>query len=99
MREQIDQAIEQDQQDSEIISSVAVGASASLTVGFIGWLLRAGSLLAGVLSSAPLWRQLDPFALFYKRERRDGDPTSDSAHTHEDKKLDHLFRGGSGGTS
>ncbi|MEM7220843.1 MAG: cadherin domain-containing protein [Pseudomonadota bacterium] len=44
--------------------SFSVGSSAaatiSLTAGFLTWLLRTGSLLTTALSTAPLWRGLDP---------------------------------------
>jgi hypothetical protein len=37
--------------------------STGLTVGYVVWLLRGGSLLASVLSVMPAWRFLDPLPI------------------------------------
>ena len=44
-------------------AGVAV-ASISLSAGFISWLLRAGSLLASLLATRPVWAEVDPLPIF-----------------------------------
>jgi len=44
-------------------SEVLVGASLSVTAGFLIWMLRGGALLASVFSVSPLWKQLDPLPI------------------------------------
>ena len=48
--------------------NIAAGASI-LTVGFIGWLLRGGTLAAALLSSLPLWRGFDPLMVVLQPRR------------------------------
>jgi hypothetical protein len=55
-----------------LIKAAAV-ASAALTIGFIGWLLRSGALLSAVLSILPLWREFDPLMVVRGPRRRDPD--------------------------
>ncbi|NNF16905.1 MAG: hypothetical protein HKN70_09155, partial [Gammaproteobacteria bacterium] len=96
MRRELDKAGEESAEQSEIFASVAAGASATVTVGIIGWILRAGSMIATFLTSAPLWRHLDPLSIVGGgKSRREEDGLQES--NTEDRKLDHLFRRGSGG--
>ena len=34
-----------------------------MTTGFLVWLLRGGTLLASLMSIAPVWKQLDPLPI------------------------------------
>jgi hypothetical protein len=51
---------------------VTTGVSVALSTGYVVWLLRAGSLLASVLSSLPAWRSFDPLPVldFWEKEKR-----------------------------
>jgi len=51
-------------------AGVAV-ASISLSAGFIVWILRAGSLLASLLATKPVWTDIDPLPIFSNDD--DGD--------------------------
>jgi hypothetical protein len=42
---------------------VVLGASVSLTAGFVSWILRAGSLMASFMSTVPLLRRFDPLPI------------------------------------
>jgi hypothetical protein len=56
------------------------GASVTLSVGFVSWLLRGEALLSALLSSMPLWRGFDPLVIMMRPKRRDEDadqPPSD----------------------
>ena len=50
--------------DAEILSTTVLATSTTLTsslsVGYILWLLRGGTLLASVMASLPAWRAIDP---------------------------------------
>ncbi|MET0961247.1 MAG: hypothetical protein ABWY05_00285, partial [Noviherbaspirillum sp.] len=66
-------------------SSVAVGASVS--VGYVIWLLRGGVLATSLLSSLPAWRFVDPLPVL-ARMRQGGDEEEDS-----DDSLESLVAG------
>jgi hypothetical protein len=46
-----------------LVAAAVKGVSATLTAGFVTWLLRAGSMVASLLSSMPLWRRFDPLPI------------------------------------
>jgi hypothetical protein len=46
---------------------------ATLSVGMLAWLFRAGSLLASVLSVMPLWTRMDPLPVLLAKKRREDD--------------------------
>ena len=50
--------------DAEVLSTTVLATSTTLTsslsVGYILWLLRGGTLLASVMASLPAWRSIDP---------------------------------------
>ena len=66
--------------------SVAVGLSA----GYLTWMLRAGSLLASVLSSMPLWTKMDPLPVLAldrrERERKQAAAKGDSPAMDRDEE-------------
>jgi len=45
------------------VSELVIGTSLGLTTGFLVWLLRGGTLLASLMSIAPMWKQLDPLPI------------------------------------
>jgi len=46
-------------QESLIVKAGTI-ASATMTVGFVTWVLRTGALIATAYSTSPLWRSIDP---------------------------------------
>ena len=46
--------------DQVLTTTTATGLTASFTVGYVSWLLRAGYLSASLMSVLPLWREFDP---------------------------------------
>ena len=42
---------------------VATGVSASLSVGYVVWLLRGGVLMGSMLSALPAWQMIDPLPI------------------------------------
>ena len=58
----------------ELKATGAVVASVSLSAGFVVWMLRAGSLLASLLTTKPAWSDFDPLPIFVEEpDRRDAD--------------------------
>jgi hypothetical protein len=57
-------------------------ASIALTVGAVGWAVRAGGLLTSLLVGMPVWREFDPLPVVAeerdakKREENDGEKDS-----------------------
>jgi hypothetical protein len=62
----------------QVLIGSTVTASASITAGYVIWLIRGGVLVSSVLSSLPAWRTVDPLpVLGYLNEIKDeGDDDS-----------------------
>ena len=69
-----------------IVSSVATGAS--MSVGYVLWLLRGGLLMTSLLSSLPAWRFVDPLPVM-GRLKEDEDEDDDV-----DDTVESIVRGG-----
>ena len=52
-----------EKQESEADVHIALGSTASLTVGFVSWILRGGSLLASMITTLPLLNRFDPLPI------------------------------------
>ena len=48
---------------SELVVESATVAGSALTVGYVLWLLRSGSVLVGLVSSLPAWTMMDPLPI------------------------------------
>ena len=64
----------------DLVDSVVVGSTAvvttSLSVGYVIWILRGGSLLTAFMSALPAWQAFDPLPIlqtFEKRNEEDDD--------------------------
>jgi hypothetical protein len=55
--------IEADEQLSEPITSGSLVFSAGLSVGYVIWIARSGTLLSSIISSLPAWRLIDPLPI------------------------------------
>ncbi|MCA9063758.1 MAG: cadherin domain-containing protein, partial [Planctomycetaceae bacterium] len=53
---------------SRAVTGVTAFVSSSLTVGYVVWLLRGGSLLTAFLSSLPAWKTFDPLPILEAQE-------------------------------
>ena len=67
--------------------SASTGVAASMSVGYVAWLLRGGVLLSSVLSQLPAWRSIDPLPVFSHGGKRDEDE--------EDESLEAIMQKGS----
>jgi hypothetical protein len=53
-----------------VVGSAAV-VSTSLSVGYVVWILRGGSILTTFMSALPAWQSFDPLPILQSFERRD----------------------------
>ncbi|MDT8386326.1 MAG: choice-of-anchor Q domain-containing protein [Thiogranum sp.] len=96
MREEMHQARETEDMQEKILAGTAKSATAILFAGFVNWYLKAGSLLASLLSSAPLWAPFDPLPILsvsrkeLDRRRREKD-NSESGDSENEPGPDALF--------
>jgi VCBS repeat-containing protein len=68
-REMSEHRNEQASGDGIVLQSATVGTFV-LSAGYVAWLLRAGVLSASLLSSMPLWRQVDPLPVLSARAKK-----------------------------
>ena len=61
--DELGQAMEDEVSERSWFVSTIKGVGFSLTAGFVAWMLRGGALLASLLASLPVWRQLDPIPI------------------------------------
>jgi len=65
-------------------TEVSVGLSMSLTAGVVSWVMRGGSLLASLISVAPLWQQVDPLPILGAGTKSLKNDTDDDEKTDEE---------------
>ena len=91
MNRDLDRELEEDQKGSRLASEAMVGVTMSLSAGFVNWVLRAGSLMAGFMSMAPLWKQLDPLPILgasvIHRSKKSKKRDDESEDTHEVEEI------------
>jgi VCBS repeat-containing protein len=71
--EQVEDGFEFDGAVPEWATGTAVATTASLSVGYIMWMLRGGYVLASVLSTMPVWQNIDPLPVLAALEAVDDD--------------------------
>lgn len=76
------QQLKEEEAFAEMMESVVVGSTAavstSVTVGYVVWLLRGGSLLTTFLSSLPAWQAFDPMPVLDQFNDGDGEDDDES---------------------
>ncbi len=63
MNRDLEQALDKERTDYRLGTETVAGLVMSLSAGFVSWVLRGGSLLAGFMSMLPLWKQIDPLPI------------------------------------
>ena len=72
MKQQMAQSVETENEDQQIVIGAAKGLTMILFAGMMNWYIKAGSLLASLLSTVPLWTPFDPLPILsLSREERD----------------------------
>ena len=85
--EQVEDEFEFDGAVPEWATGTAVATTASISVGYIMWMLRGGYVLASVLSTMPVWQNIDPLPVLAALEAAD-DEDDDSLETMIDRASD-----------
>ena len=75
-RQEIDESFNTEMKNQGVRAKIVSITAASFAAGFVSYLLRAGSLVASLMSSLPLWRGFDPVVIFSgdkkkKKDRKD----------------------------
>ena len=60
----------------ELNFEVPAMAGATLTVGYVVWMLRGGLLITSLLAQMPAWRIIDPLVVLDSLDQSDGDDES-----------------------
>ena len=75
--QQLQQANEEQKSTNTIVAGAVKGTGASLSAAYLAWLLRAGPLLASILTSMPVWTRFDPLPVILstktEKEKTDDD--------------------------
>jgi hypothetical protein len=91
MRRRIDEFFNSELEEKAFRTKVVTVAAASFTVGIVGFLLRAGSLIASLMSTLPLWKGFDPIAVFARSKRKK--KTQNDTSSKAESKGENLFEG------
>ncbi|MDX2456461.1 MAG: cadherin-like domain-containing protein, partial [Gammaproteobacteria bacterium] len=76
-----------------VLGTTATGVTFAFSAGYVSWLLRAGYLSAALLSSAPMWRQLDPLPILSRptKKKRGKDEEGQDSTDSGDRKVEDIF--------
>ncbi len=72
MKQQMQGALDERSLHEKIVVGAAKGATLVAFAGTVNWVLKGSNIIAGMLSSLPLWTQFDPLAVLTlsRRERK-----------------------------
>ncbi|MDX2368885.1 MAG: hypothetical protein QNK36_10835, partial [Colwellia sp.] len=91
MKQDLDDVVKDETERDKFKSGAVFGAAASLTVGFISWVLRAGALMASFMSITALWRQFDPLPILGSDPTKSKKKDSSDEDIAEDKNVEDIF--------
>jgi hypothetical protein len=91
LADNLERAMQEREHQTHLFGRVASFSGITLSVGFVAWILRGGSLLASFLVSMPVWRHFDPLPVLGSgaRDRRKRDRKAREEHEQESRQ----FRG------
>ena len=58
--DELGQVMDDQAEKRSLFADMMKGAGLTLSAGFVAWLVRGGTLLAGLMASLPAWRHFDP---------------------------------------
>lgn len=89
----MEENVKKNKATATIAVNTAVGVSSTLSITYVIWFLRGGSLLASMAGSLPAWRMFDPLPVLDSWEGAGGaaDPTKDDEDEGE-KKLKAMMK-------
>jgi len=62
---------EQSERSYKVMAQISASLGLTFAAGYVTWVLQAGSMLASLLASMPMWRQFDPLPILSKNEKDD----------------------------
>ena len=83
------------QQQGDIDVHIALGSTASLTVGFVSWILRGGSLLASLITTLPLLNRFDPLPVIKSNDKKKEEVSEDDNDDNQspEERVEEMFSG------
>jgi VCBS repeat-containing protein len=91
LRKEIDESYRSELKRQFLNSKIVSATGAIFTAGLVSYLLRAGSLIASLMSSIPLWRGYDPIAILAGKTKKRKDQNRTTAEN--DNQTETLFKG------
>ncbi|MCD6188429.1 MAG: VCBS domain-containing protein, partial [Desulfuromusa sp.] len=89
LRDEIDEAFSAEQHSESVRTNIITATTATFTIGLVSYLLRAGSLIASMMSTLPLWRGFDPIVIVAgKKKKKDKKKVEDPAVTESETLFD-----------
>ena len=69
LREEIDGTFRSEQEANALKTKIVTASMTTFTVGIVSYLLRAGSMVASMMSTLPLWRGFDPIIILSGKKK------------------------------
>ncbi|MGD8910439.1 MAG: cadherin domain-containing protein, partial [Chromatiales bacterium] len=92
MNQEMSENRDEDVESDGLVLQSATFGTLTFSAGYVVWLLRAGVLSASLLSSVPLWRQVDPLPVLSARAmRRDTGQKEVADDDPQEKQLSKIF--------
>ena len=70
LADNLERVMQERENQAHLVGRVASFSGIALSVGFVAWILRGGSLLASFLVSMPAWRHFDPLPVLGWADKR-----------------------------
>ena len=94
MYEEMDRSFERENLKSDLRVEAAAGIGVSMTAGFVAWLLRSGSLVASLITAAPIWNAFDPVSILSESDKIsvvDGEDAQNPDGSSSEDKAENIF--------
>ena len=88
LRKEMDESFDSELELQATRTKVTVVTTATITAGIVSYLLRAGSMFATLVSSVPLWKGLDPIAVFSGDKKKQKDKKTGSNRSETESLFD-----------
>lgn len=88
IREEIDEAFSSEQESRAIQTKIVTASVTAFVVGIVSYLLRAGSIVASMMSTIPLWRGIDPMVIFSGHEKKKAEEISNKEESNPETLFD-----------
>ena len=90
-RQQLDESFDTELKRQATRAKIVSVTAASFAAGFVSYLLRAGSLIANLMSTLPLWRGFDPIVIFSgdkQKKKKDRNEIPDTSEAKSETLFD-----------